>query len=122
MNEQNEATTTTNEAANNEAAEAKVYATLDEAKAAKPADKPKWHLFAVTDPAGKTSYCWSGSADTVLARVVREAGWQVHRANGASKEKAAEMLARLSPEDRAALIAQYAPAEAPKHGKKGGSK
>jgi hypothetical protein len=54
----------------------------------------------------------------VLARVARSAGWKVGRtANGATKDKAAAMLASLSPEDRAALLQQYAPPAPEKHKK-----
>jgi hypothetical protein len=107
MNETNE--TTSNESAA-DAAEARIFATLEEAKVGKPAEKPNWKLFAVTDPAGKVAYAWSGSPDTAMVRVARSVGWKVSRADGANKEKVADLLAKLSPEDRAALISQYSPA------------
>jgi hypothetical protein len=108
--------TETNEATSNEttteSAETRIFATLEEAKAGKPADKPNWKLFVVTDPAGKVAYAWSGSPDTAMVRVARSTGWKVSRADGANKEKVAGLLTKLSPEDRAALISQYAPAPA----------
>lgn len=85
----------------------RVFATADEARAAGAAHASQ-RLWAVsTGEGGATVFVWALSAAQAIATVARGKGWQAtHQAD--ARSKAAAALAALSPEERAALLAQFA--------------
>jgi hypothetical protein len=93
----------------------RLYDTLEAAKAAgRPADFAGWKLFELRDAQGQVRYTWAPGRSDVMVRAARAAGYVANElGKAATPAKAAAMLAALSPEDRAALIAQYVPAPAP---------
>jgi hypothetical protein len=99
------------------------FSTPEEAQAFKP-ESEHFKLYQVTDPQGTVRYTWANGNNSALANVVLAAGWSFSVLGTVSKDKVAGMLAQLTPEERAALLAQYqeaVPAPAPEkaHGKKG---
>lgn len=90
------------------------FASQEEANQHKPTTG-KYQLFKVTDPTGKVSFCWANVHGGAIQLAARAAGWKVASAGKvADKSKVADMLAGLSAEDRAALLAQYQPAKGKK--------
>jgi hypothetical protein len=84
------------------------YGSVEEANEARPTRRPKWRLFTVTDPTGATRYTWCPYKELAVFRVALSDGYRVADPGRApSKDKVAELLAAMSPEDRAALLAQY---------------
>jgi hypothetical protein len=102
-------------------AAAVIYPTADEAIAGKPQGGPKASLFHVTDPAGKSHFTWAFMPDIALARVARSAGWSAaEHGKAPNPEKLAATLRLLSPQERAALLAEFASEGQPvKTGRKG---
>ena len=98
-----------------------IYPTAEEAIAGKPQGGPKASLFHVTDPAGKSHFTWAFMPDIALARVARTAGWSaVEYGKAPNPEKLAATLRLLSPQERAALLAEFASEGLPaKTGRKG---
>lgn len=102
------------------------FATPEEAQAVKPAGD-KLRLYRVAGPGGTVAYTWAESTGSAVIHVARSHGYQAGVLDKApSKDKVAGLLAQLSADDRAALLAQYngQPATAPAAGKdkKGGGK
>src|SRR5262249_13139499 len=90
-----------------------MFDTLAEAEAAKPAGT-KLKVFAVTH-AIVTRWTCAATAKMAMANAAKADGYTAQLAGKpVSKENLAAGLAALSPEDRAALIAQYVPAPEPK--------
>jgi hypothetical protein len=88
------------------------FATLEAANAAKPAGD-KRRLFVVTGPDGKPHYTWADGTGSALIHVARGLGYRAARHDQApTRERVAGMLAQLSPEDQALLIARFVPAPA----------
>jgi hypothetical protein len=102
-------------------AAAVIYPTAEEAISGKPEGGPRLFLIHVTDPAGKSYFTWAGWPDTALARVARSAGWStVGHGKAPSAQKLAATLRLLSPQERAALLAEFASEGQPtKTGRKG---
>jgi hypothetical protein len=98
-----------------------IYPTAEEAIAGKPEGGPKVSLFHVTDPAGKSHFTWAFMPDIALARVARSAGWSAaEHGKAPSAAKLAATLRLLSPQERAALLAEFASEGQPvKTGRKG---
>jgi hypothetical protein len=104
----------------------KLYATKDEAEAAKPADAPKsLKPFEVTKGGAAVGWVLARGYDHGLATVARIDGYAVSTGKAAApvtKDAVAGFLASMSDDERAALIAQYVPVPAPApagRGKKG---
>jgi hypothetical protein len=112
------------------------FASAEQARAAKP-DNPHYQLLRVTGPEGPSVFFWARGHADALAAQARVLGYRASLAGKPpDKAKLAAQLAELSPEDRAALLAQLggapaapAPAtpptpapEQPAKGKKGGNK
>jgi hypothetical protein len=94
-----------------------VFDTAEEARANRPEEKhPKWRLWAVQGPDGATRYAWAPGADAAFKFVCGAAGWKAQCLDRkpANPAMVAGLLASLTPEDRAALLAQYAPPAKPK--------
>jgi hypothetical protein len=93
------------------------FKTLEEARAAKPAGGSR-KLYAVQTPSGEIGWTWADGVGSALIHFCRGLGYTVTlHEKAATKEKVAGMLAQLSHEDRAALLAQLGngavPAAAP---------
>jgi hypothetical protein len=91
-----------------------VYATLDEAKAAKP-EREKDRPIEVLHNGKTVGFVLASNANKGLLAVCRRDGYSAKiaepKAGGPmTKERLADGLAKLSDEDRAVLIAQYVPA------------
>jgi len=88
----------------------KAFTSLDDArKLTPPSDRFK--IFVVTSPEGKKFYTWSDGYVGALNNVCREYGWTTTTTDKpVTKDSLAAGLASLTPEDRAALIAQFVPA------------
>jgi hypothetical protein len=85
------------------------WATVEEANANKP-EGVKASLFRVAAPDGSVAFWWVRHADMGLALAAKKAGWSASEVGKApTKEKVGNLLAQLTPEDRAILIAQYVP-------------
>jgi hypothetical protein len=89
-----------------------VFGTVEEARAAKPADRPKWRLWRVVSPAGQERYLWADGIGHALKQIAQADGYQAVNLDSKPMNPAAVagILAAMSPEDRAILIAQYVPA------------
>jgi hypothetical protein len=88
--------------------EKRAYATAEEATKNRPARRASWKLYPVTDPKGVTRFVWAGYRDTAVKWVAEADGYSVgDPGETATKEKVAGLLASLSAEDRAALLAQF---------------
>ena len=98
-----------------------IYPTAEEALSGKPQGGPKASLFHVTDPAGKSHFTWAFMPDIALARVARSADWSaVEHGKAPNPEKLAATLRLLSPQERAALLSEFASEGQPaKTGRKG---
>jgi hypothetical protein len=87
-----------------------VYATAAEAQAADPHHK-QLRLYRVACPGGEVKFTWAGSSWDAVLNAARAAGYRAASAGKApTKDSVAQQLAQLSAEDRAALLASYAPA------------
>jgi hypothetical protein len=99
----------------NEGARQKVdrrtFATADEAKAAGAVVKSQ-KLYQVTIPGGETAFVWARRFDQAMETVALARGWTVAGVTDAT-DKAAAALEALTPEQRAALLARFAPAPEP---------
>src|SRR5947209_5254489 len=111
-------------ATNNENRAAKgAFPTVEAAQQSKPSNK--WRLYRVTAPDGTACFTWAGGTGSAIINVAKAHGYKAGSLERTpSKDRVAGMLAQLSPEDRAVLVAQFAadnstppPAKAP--GKKG---
>jgi hypothetical protein len=91
-------------------ANGKVYATLDDIKATK-APKAKWAIWMVMAPGKPTRWVWADSMSHALKIVAVEDGYSAKALDSKPVDKATvgSMLARLTDEERAALIMQYVP-------------
>jgi hypothetical protein len=92
----------------------KAYATLDEAKAV-PLPGDNYRVYQVTSPGGKVVYVVAWGVEAAIITAARCEGYKasVAEPKGAgplTQERVSSFLANMSPEDRAVLIAQYAPA------------
>lgn len=89
-----------------------IFTDLEVARQSKPevpADsKTKLHLFSVTCPGKETRYLWGRDHGQAVLLVARADNYEATVAGKASKDKVASMLAQLSPEERQALLAQFA--------------
>jgi hypothetical protein len=85
-----------------------VHESRDEALANKPEDAGM-KLFRVSSPDGEmVRYSWAKWGATAMLAVVRQAGWKSESEGKApDKGKVADLLSRLSEEDRAELLASY---------------
>jgi hypothetical protein len=92
-----------------------MFETRELADAARP-QSSKLKVFSVTSPDGKTTrWTCSDNNDMALAAAARADGYTSAVAGKpVSREEGASVLSRMSPEDRAALIAQFVPAPEPK--------
>jgi hypothetical protein len=88
-----------------------VFETREQALAAKPEDNGM-KLYAVANPEGETlGWAYAKWGATATLAVVRKLGWKATSEGKApTKEKVAGLLSQLSPEDRAALLAEMAAA------------
>ncbi|HEV3255734.1 MAG TPA: hypothetical protein VG013_02520 [Gemmataceae bacterium] len=88
----------------------------------------KWKVYRVMTPTGATVWTWAGGAETAIVHVAKAHGYAACAADSVpNKEKVAGLLAQLAPEDRAALLGQFAgtdgaPAQAPATEKAPGKK
>jgi hypothetical protein len=81
------------------------------------AGSDKARLFIVTAPGKDAVYLYGRNHGTMIEVVARSHGYRASKVGKpVAKEEVGAMLSRLSPEDRAVLIAQYVPA--PKGSKK----
>src|SRR5579872_3778877 len=87
-----------------------------DAQANKPV-KGKARLFAVTKPDGTKCWCWANGSKMAIGTAAKAAGYKASE-QGKSNNRVKTLLDDMSEEDRAILIAQYAPAPKPS-GKKG---
>jgi hypothetical protein len=87
-------------------ADRRVFDTAEAAKAAG-AVLASQVLYAVTTGDGATAYCWARNASQAFMTVALGKGWKAAPAGTDPRGKAAAALAQLSPEDRAALLAQF---------------
>jgi hypothetical protein len=85
----------------------RTYGTAAEALADKPTDGQERRLYSVTSPDGSVVFTWAAGNGSALIAAARALGFQtaVH-AKMPTRDKVAGMLSQLSPEDRAALLAQ----------------
>jgi hypothetical protein len=85
-----------------------IFATVEEAKANRPANKPKWQIFQVVRPDGSRVFLWNdGYAGSVFI-VARKDGYSATPLDKApSPEKIKGMLASLSEDERIALLAEF---------------
>jgi hypothetical protein len=82
------------------------FGTVEEARAAKPAGGNR-KLYAVTTPEGKVWWTWADGVGSALIHYCRGRGYTVTlHEKAATKERVAGMIAQLTAEDRAALLAQ----------------
>jgi hypothetical protein len=82
------------------------FSSMEAAQLVKP-DNDHFRLFRVTDPAGAVSFTWARDYDRAIAQVARTRGYKAKTAGKApTREELAGMVAQLSPEDRAVLLAQ----------------
>jgi hypothetical protein len=113
--EQNGTSTSTNNGngtAKNHKADRRVFASEEEARKAGPVLATQ-KLFAM-QAEGTTVYCWGRGAWQAYMSVAESRGWKVTRTDKpVSRDALAAGLAALSPEERAALLAQFAPTPAP---------
>jgi hypothetical protein len=78
-----------------------------------------WKLFVVTDEQGTSCYTFASNDGYGLTTVVKARGWSVSEVERAEPSKVKTLLDSLSPEERAELLALYAPApQEPKGNKK----
>jgi hypothetical protein len=85
------------------------YSTAEEARPHKPAQTGKFpmRLFRVQSPGGAVVFLWARGHDHAVYSVAKKDGYLATSADKtATKETVAAGLAQLSPEDRAALLAQ----------------
>jgi hypothetical protein len=90
----------------------RVYPSLAEAQKNRPEGKESWTLFQVTDPTGRHRWTWANYYSTALWQVAVDAdGYTIISVDELpTKSEVKGMLAALSPEDRAVLIAEFVPA------------
>jgi hypothetical protein len=89
-------------------AEAKVYTSKAEALANK--TDAKYQLFQVSAPGKDAVWVWAKWHQQAVFSAAKAAGYKATTEGKApDKAKVADMMSRLSDEDRAALIAQYVP-------------
>src|SRR5262245_17674867 len=75
---------------------------------------PHFKLFAVSLPDGTSAgYWWGRDNRNAVADAAMKAGWKAG-VGGASKEKVADLLGKLSEADREALFAEFGAAQQPK--------
>ncbi len=85
------------------------FGSIEQANAGKPSNKYA-RLFRVAAPDGSVSFVWAGGTNEAVGVAAKAANWSAAQVGKeASKEKVGNLLAQLSPEDRAILIAQYVP-------------
>jgi hypothetical protein len=107
--------------ANGTADKTPLYASEAEAQQHAPTGEAagKLSLLVVTAPGKDAVYLWGDYTTTALCALARAHGYKSAKVGKpVAKEEVGAMLSRLSPEDRAVLIAQYVPAPAPKGSKK----
>ena len=92
------------------------FATREAADAAKP-DNTNFQVIRVTKPNGDTVYTWEGSAQWGIFNIAKIDGYKAEFADKpavkATKEDVGAAFSKLTPEEQAALIAQFVPAAAP---------
>src|SRR5262249_19248971 len=52
-----------------------IYGTAEEAQRERPARRPKWRLFTITDPTGNARYTWAPHKEVALYRVAVADGY-----------------------------------------------
>jgi len=86
------------------------FGSVEQANAGKPSNKYA-RLFRVAAPDGSVSFVWAGGTNEAVGVAAKAANWSAAQVGkDVSKEKVGNLLAQLSQEDRAILIAQYVPA------------
>src|SRR5262249_49939374 len=80
--------------------------TQEEAQQANPRNE-HLKLFTVADPQGTRSYTWARAFNDAIANGARARGRTATCAKAPGQAQLAAMLSALSPEDRAALLAQF---------------
>jgi hypothetical protein len=86
-----------------------IFATVDEARAGKPAKRAKWKLWAVAGPTGGERYLWADGVSHALKQVAGADGYSARCLDRKPMNPAAVsgILASLSPEERANVLAPY---------------
>jgi len=83
------------------------HATLEAANAANPNDK-RLRLFRVCWPGEQPCFCWTDGNDRAVAMVAKSKGASVGRNDKIpTSEAVSAMLTALTPETRAAILAQF---------------
>jgi hypothetical protein len=91
--------------------EKKSFGSLEEARQARPADRPDWKLFQVSDASGGMRWIWSPDPQKAmfwLLTGVEKSHAVIAMDKLPSKTSVAAQLAALSPEDRAEVLREYA--------------
>jgi hypothetical protein len=90
----------------------RVYHSLDDAQKHRPEGKEKWYLLQVTDPTGRNRWTWAPYWERALWQVAADEDHYsvIDVADLPTRGEVGGMLAALSPEDRAVLIAKFVPA------------
>jgi hypothetical protein len=84
----------------------KPFDSVEAAQAAKPQSE-KLRMYRVTDPDGTIRFTWADGGWGAVVNVTRGLGFKASRMDRIpNKNEVAGMVAQLSPEDRAALLAQ----------------
>jgi hypothetical protein len=85
------------------------FPSVEEARAAKPEKHAKWKLWSVTCPDGQSCYVWADGIGHALRQVAIKDGYSTTCLDRKPVNPAlvSGMLAALSAEDRAAILAQY---------------
>jgi hypothetical protein len=94
----------------NENGQAGFFGTVEEARAAKPEKHPKWKVWRIGAPTGGERFVWADGIGHALRQAALADGYGATCLDRkpVSRELVGGLLASLSPEDRAALLSQYA--------------
>jgi hypothetical protein len=84
----------------------RMFVTAEEARAAGPVLASQT-LFQVVEADGTTTYTWARHISQAVMTLALARGWKAAAVGADPRSKAAALLATLSPEDRAALVAQF---------------
>jgi hypothetical protein len=90
-----------------------IHATAEAANEQRPARRPSWRLFTVTNAAGLARFTWAPAREVAVARVAVADGYVcADPGKTVTKDKVAGFLAALSAQERAELLASYGAATA----------
>jgi hypothetical protein len=86
-----------------------LFGTVEEARAAKPQKHPKWKVWRIGNPNGGERFVWADGIGHALRQAAIADGYSAVCLDRKppNKEAVAGLLAALSAEDRAALLAPY---------------